>query len=392
MNGLFYRDNKNGRKWGYRFEYKGKVYKKIVAFDKRRAEAEKHRLLAKLKSGEAVNLIDPEKMTFENFVMKKYIWYCRQSKRSWKNYEQLCRELIKYLGKLTFDQISLEAVENLKEELFKHRGRGKGTTISKSTINRYINCLSNIFKRAKKTGYYDGKNPVRDALEPNADNVIIRHLNSQQLEKLLNVCAKINKLLFCVVLFAVNTGMRLGEIIKLEWKSIRFGKRQIEIMKAHTKTRRGRFIPMNRQIWELLYHMRKERQDNNPLVFDNGSKNVYNYVRQNFYKAVKIAGLQPFRFHDLRHSYATTSHKEGVDIYTIKDILGHTSVTTTEKYTHVVDAKKLAAVEKLDQVYPDVLTDKVAGGFFGNRADLGQIVNNPEKSGKEISEAKNKIN
>ncbi len=190
------------------------------------------------------------------------------------------------------------------------------------------------------------------------------------------------------IIFAFYTGMRLDEIINLRWKNIDFDSRVITVGDENftTKGRMQRFIPICEEAMEALLRMKNsecrvknENQKDiekirpinlmrdastslgitNGFVFckANGEKYTGDHISQSFKRACKTAGLDnSIHFHSLRHSFASNLVQKGVPLYTIKELLGHSSISTTEIYSHLNMETLREAVRKLDGT-PSRLSD-----------------------------------
>jgi integrase len=139
------------------------------------------------------------------------------------------------------------------------------------------------------------------------------------------------------VIFAIETGCRRGELLSLEWKDVDLFDKVVTILA--TKTGEKRTIPLTERAFEVLTAKRKGRAEgttNGGLVFTNsvGGKINFRTLRSSFDAALVKAGGTNFRFHDLRHTFATRLARSGVDPYTIQKLMGHTSFTTTQRYAH----------------------------------------------------------
>ncbi len=149
-------------------------------------------------------------------------------------------------------------------------------------------------------------------------------------------------------LYAVtlNTGMRLGEILGLQWDKVDFVNGQIVVsrtlgrsgLKHTTKTHKARFIPMNGKVKAILEKRFKKRL-NDQFVFTeaNGDHHDYNHVTErHFMVAQREAGLTKIiRFHDLRHTFASHFMMNGGSLYTLQKLLGHSDIQTTTIYEHL---------------------------------------------------------
>jgi len=150
-----------------------------------------------------------------------------------------------------------------------------------------------------------------------------------------------------VVTIALNTGMRRGEILGLQWEHVNFLARTVFIAKS--KAGRTRTIPMNDIVLKELTAL---KQDAGPreFVFSNSRTGVnIDSIKTGWRHACEDAGLVYLWFHDTRHTFATRLRANGVHEWDIRDLLGHTSVRMTSVYTHQTPANLCHAVKTLTQ-------------------------------------------
>lgn len=165
------------------------------------------------------------------------------------------------------------------------------------------------------------------------DNKRTRFLSSDEKIRLLEECRKSkNKKLYDMVTIALDTGMRLGEIMKLRKEDI---KNNVIMIKAeNTKTSTMRVIPLT---------------DNLKSLFSQLDEINYNVeMRYAFKYAVSRANINDFHFHDLRHTFASDLVMKGVDLYTVSKLLGHSSIEMTQRYAHLAPSALIDAIKKLD--------------------------------------------
>lgn len=157
-----------------------------------------------------------------------------------------------------------------------------------------------------------------------------------------------------VYLLALNTGLRAGEIWGLRWSDVLWSDQLIKVeqtcdaitrsLKIGTKGRRSRFVPLTKPIADGLREL-QELADSSPLVFHTGGRpiNHDNFRRDHWEKDVREAsenlGLRAIRFHDLRHAAATLMLREGLAPGEVQQILGHSSLTTTMRYVHLLGSQ-----------------------------------------------------
>lgn len=152
--------------------------------------------------------------------------------------------------------------------------------------------------------------------------------------------------------FAFNTGCRLGEIVNLKWSNINLNERIITIGDDHfiTKSNKQRVIPISEELQGLLNKYGTESIHKHSYVFSKESDFPFNgnYVSRYFKKSCRKAGLsEAIHFHTLRHSFASHLAIKGVPLITIKELLGHSSIVTTEIYSHTNLKSLQEAIEHL---------------------------------------------
>jgi integrase len=216
-----------------------------------------------------------------------------------------------------------------------------GGTLRPRTVNIEVNTLSAIFREAIKRGFVD-RNPVKGVRKLPEENIIIRYLSADEEKSLLAACAPT---LVPVVMLALHTGMRLGELLHLEWKDIDFEQRLIRV--KLTKSHRTRYLPMNARAVETLKGL--PRRPDIGLVFWNpksGRHWTWTHA-PGWHKAIEASGVKEFRFQDLRHTFASRLVQAGVPIKVVQELLGHANVATTMRYAHLAPADLRRAVDIL---------------------------------------------
>lgn len=209
-----------------------------------------------------------------------------------------------------------------------------------ATVNRELACLKNMFTKAIQWGYAS-INPVRDVKLFKENNTIVRYLTPKEQQMLIACC---NEHLRPIVITALNTGMRKSEILNLKWVNVDFTLKQISVLE--TKNNEIRYIPMNETLTEALESVKKYAYS--PYVFCDDNRNHYGDIKKGFSSALKRAGITNFRFHDLRHTFASCMVMSGVDITTVSRLLGHKTLQMTLRYSHLSPAHQQNAVNRLD--------------------------------------------
>jgi integrase len=239
-----------------------------------------------------------------------------------------------------FGSSCLEEIDSLAVERLKVGRLKEG--VSKARVNRNLALLKKMFNLAIDWGYAK-ENPVRRVkLFSEKDNLKERILTEEEEKSLLEAASAHLK---PIVKTALHTGMRRGEILGLEWDQVDLGKRMIRV--TRTKSGKSRFIPINDLLFEELEILKKTNGLSKNVFLNPEGKGPLADVKTAFKAASRRAGIKGLRFHDLRHTFASRLVERGVDIITVKDLLGHHSVVTTQRYTHSNADQKRKAVQNL---------------------------------------------
>jgi integrase len=212
-----------------------------------------------------------------------------------------------------------------------------------ATINHYRTVLSALFKYAIGEGYVIG-NPVNRVPCKKVNNQRTRYLNDIERQHLLAACKKSvwNKL-HILVLMAMTTGMRQAELINLRWCDVDF-ERNLAFLKD-TKNGEQRFCPIPGFVMDEL---KPWRQIGAGFLFPSEIKpdQPFEFIKQ-WLKALEEAGIQNFRWHDLRHTAASLLVMNGATLYETGQVLGHKSTQTTARYAHFSTEHKSELVNRV---------------------------------------------
>jgi len=275
-----------------------------------------------------------QKIKFSEFADLYLKNYAAVNKRSWKNDRSYLKGMKKFFKKFYLDEIT-----SLSVEKFKTWKQKEGVT--KSTVNRYLAVLRKMLNVAKEWEYLPESRVIKFKLYSETDNLKERILSPEEEKNLFKASAQYLKLILRV---ALHTGMRRGEILNLKWSQIDFDKKVIRV--ERTKSGKIRFIPINEFLMREL--LLQKQMKSSKFVFTNvATGKQFVDIKRAFLGACKRAGIENLRFHDLRHTFASRLIENGVDIITVKTLLGHSSVRTTERYLHTQGEQKKKAVETL---------------------------------------------
>lgn len=288
-----------------------------------------------------------------------YLRDVTQSKRknSQRSEHQSSKYLSQGLGKYSLLQITPQKVAAYRDERLKK--------VSPNSVRIELALLSSVFNVAQKEWSFNGlDNPVKRISKPKLPEGRCPILSEDQIARLLNECQRsTTKLLYPFVLLALHTGCRSMELRGLRWSQVNLNQGFISLVGAETKGHRSRTIPLTLAAQAVLNDLAETQQINkvvdlngNPVGMVFPSRNNPNEPRDmhmSFNRTVHRAeladlpGAGKLRIHDLRHLCGTFLVMNGVDLETVRTILGHRDLTTTQKYLHVVNAHKRIAIEKI---------------------------------------------
>lgn len=153
-----------------------------------------------------------------------------------------------------------------------------------------------------------------------------------------------------MVLLALDTGMRRGEVFQLNWQDVDLQRRQIKVRGATAKSRRTRYIPMTSEVHAVLTRWSAQQGQLAELVFPNENGRPFTNVKKAWQALLKAAKISAFRWHDMRHHFASRLVMKGVDLNTVRELLGHADIEMTLRYAHLAPEFKAQAIAKLERV------------------------------------------
>jgi len=278
-----------------------------------------------------------EKICFSDFSDIYLNDYAKiQKPKSWKSTDEGYMKVMKqHFGNIDLREITPMMVQQFRASRLKVGNE-------KSTTNRYLACLKKMLNLAIDEGYLESNPVSKIKFYSERENIRTRTLSPTEEEKLFDHSATH---LIPIIQTALYTGMRLSEILRLQWNQIDFRNREIRVEK--TKSERFRYIPMNSVLEEMFQRMKKSTFNNTYLFPNPNTGKPFTTIKTAFNATKRRASISDLRFHDLRHTAATRMIEAGVDVNTVKEILGHSSITVTERYTHSNREQKEKAVELL---------------------------------------------
>lgn len=297
----------------------------------------------------------PHKIRFEEFANTFLELHSKPNKRpnSIRRDIGLIKNLGRFFGGRHLYEITPMLIERFKSERMQE--------VCPATVNREIACLKCIFNKAVKWGKAE-KNPVNDVRMLKENNRILRYLEKDEIGRLIDNCADYLK---PIVTVAVFTGMRKSEVLNLVWKEVDLGRGLIQL--HDTKNGESRAVYLNKSVVAAL---REQKLKSDGLyVFRSEMGKPYVNLTKSFASALARSGITNFRFHDLRHTFASQLVMSGIDLNTVRELMGHKSIEMTLRYAHLSPDHKSRAVEILDQkmavMVPSVISGEASVGDCG---------------------------
>jgi integrase len=321
-----------GHVWYVDYSFNGQRVRKKVGTSKKMAEAVLKDVEVKKIKGEFLGVTELKKVVFEK-LCAEYLEYSKANKTK----ESYVRDItsLNALSK-KFKGIMVSMISAWDLEQYKNMRVKK---VTPSSVNRELAFIKHMFNKAVEWGYLTS-NQLRSVKLFKEPPGRIRYVTEEEEIKLLDYCSENTK---DIVLFALNTGMRRSEIFNLKWSDVDF--RQRNIIVRRSKNNEYRVIPMHSSVVSILKRLHKKASS--IYVFE-GKNGKLTTVKTGFNKAVRKAGIKDLRFHDLRHTFASRLVMNGVDIASVKKLMGHKDIKMTMRYSHLSDDHLKEAVRKLE--------------------------------------------
>lgn len=343
---------KRGATWHIRYVRDGTIVRESTgAASKRLALAILDKRKTEVAEGKHLDKQERPEMTFAELC--EWYWdHHGQRKRS-NGVRGRLKRLKSFFGNMPLLRITPELVNEYRQE------RIARDEVSERTVNRDLQELKTMFNQiiACKRWRRVLENPVSYVKLAKERNERIRYLEYGEIQKLLSAAGDH---LRPIVLTALHTGMRRGEILNLLWTDVDFKNDSVHVRES--KNGEGRFIPLSAELRKTLqslpsrflggyvfpsYLPRRARKESNAV----GQQFPFVDLKNGFSSALKTAGISDFRFHDLRHTFASQMVMSGAELNTVRELLGHKSIKMTLRYAHLSPTHKKKAIELIDAAF-----------------------------------------
>lgn len=320
--------------WYIDYSFNGRRVRKKVGTSRKMAELALNETELKIVKKKFLGINEPKRMIFDK-LCEEYLQFSKANKRPLSHLRDITsvKSLNQSFGNMLITDITAQDLE-----LHKNRRHDE---VKPATTNREISCIKHMFTKAIHWDYLR-KNPLRSVKKFREPPGRVRYLKENEIAKLLYCCAEHIK---PVVITALNTGMRKGEILNLKWSDVDIVKRIITI--RDSKNHESRHIPINDELYTVLLKLPQNSNCDGHVFLGKHGEPIRS-IQNAWERAVKNAGITDFRFHDLRHTFASHLAMRGVDIRVLQELLGQKTIAMTVRYSHLSNKVLRKAVDKLN--------------------------------------------
>lgn len=271
-----------------------------------------------------------EMITLDELWSEHYKPYAQPRKRSFDRDEQLYRIRIKgKFGNMRLNQITRQQIQTFHTELL-------AEGLAPASCDLHLKLCRFMYNCAKSWSLYDGVNPVSMVPLYSPDNKVQNILSEDDLSRLMNVLrADENKSAALIIQWQFSTGMRVGASLAARWENLDRERRILVIPSSIAKSKKNSSIPLNDTAMEILDQLDTEGKFEYLFINKQTGKPFTSLAHKTWDRIRKKAGLPHFRLHDARHTFASILANNNVSLYTISQLLNHSDIKVTSRYSHL---------------------------------------------------------
>ena len=246
---------------------------------------------------------------------------------------------------------------------------------SPRTLQYVMATVRQVWNKARRDGLVDGDTPTRNITKPKVDNRRVRFLTHKEADTLLNALREKDATAYNMALLSLHTGLRMGEIVKLKWGHIDTERGLIRVMDAKGGVGRAAF--MTERVKAMFEGLTQGEPEG--LIFTRITGKPLQEMPRVYFEVVAALKFnegitdprQKVVAHTLRHTFASWHVTAGTDIYTLKELLGHSVIQMTERYSHLAPATLQNATQNIERAIKSAEEEK-------EKEQSGQVVNFPK--------------
>jgi len=329
---------KRGNTWWISFMYQGQqVRRSTGTSDRKLAEAILGKVRVQIVEGRFFDKPVDDKRTFSELMDRFSSEHCVKLAG--------CRRMLTSVNNLRGFFVDAKLAHITPKRIVDYKNKRYADGVKPATINRELATLKKAFNLARREWEWCKDNPVCRVSMERENNTRDRWLTLDEEQRLVTMAPS---WLQELIVFAIHTGMRMGEILALAWNGVDLFRRTLTVFKSKNGERRT--LPLNQTVLGLLTRKYAVRSLTVDLVFHSQTQTPLDpdNLRRAFRIAITKATIVDLHFHDLRHTFATRLVQAGVDLYKVQRLLGHKSPMMTQRYAHHYPESLRDGVEKLD--------------------------------------------
>lgn len=343
------RTSKNGETT-YRVKVRLKGEKPQEATFKRKSDAKKWAgsIEAAIREGRHFRCVEAKRRTLAELIDKYIDNVLPHKSESMQSAQK--NQLLWWKEKAGYSLLAdftTQIIGTLREELSKETTNG-GKKRTTATVNRYLAALSHVLSTAVNEYEWIETNPLLKIKRQPESQGIVRYLDDDERSRLLSACKQSsNQQLYAIVVLALSTGMRKGEMLNLKRRDLFLNDGFIVLDKTKNKERRR--VPIISHAYEVLSSQLKIARLDTDYVFPSKDGKKPIDIKRPWEVAILVAKLVGFRFHDLRQSCASYLAMNGASQRDLMEVLGHKTAQMTKRYSHLSDSHISSVVGSMNE-------------------------------------------
>ena len=317
---------KKGETWFIDYYHEGRRIREKAGSNKAAAKQALAKRQTEVLEGKFFLKKKEPQVSFKEFA--SYYWDLHGKYKRTSSYKSMLRLLVAEFGEMPLSKFSVPMILT-----YRNKVRERASTVA---ANRHLAFLRSMLYKAIQWEKYVGENPAAKIKLERENNHRVRFLSEQEIQKLLANCSP---RIFPVVACALLTGMRMGEILKLSWENVDLEHGIVYVL--NSKSGKPREIPIAAKLDSVIRSLGPKQRGS---IFEMPEITL----RRHFPKALKASGIDDFRFHDLRHTFASHYIMQTGDLPSLQKLLGHSTPTMTQRYAHLAANHLRAGIERFN--------------------------------------------
>ncbi len=333
-----------GQIWWTKIRHDGKKVEKSLGTSNRRlAQAIEAKIRIEIIEGIYFKKQKGNKITVSSLISKYLAEHSKPNKaeKTYQNDIYFSKRILQRFGNKLLSDVSSSHISKFITD---RRNDGVGDV----TINHELRLLRHAYNLAIHDWELIDESPFTKIKIPSGDVKRVRYLSPDEEKKLMNA---LPQWLRPIVTIARETGLRLSNVVNLEWNQVNIFSKMIILEK--TKNGEPHSVPMTENVLNVLktFYMDKDNSKENSYVFGYGKDGrPFNrsWISKSFRDTCRRVGIRDFRFHDLRHDFCSRLVQKGADLYSVAGLAGHKDIKTTQRYAHLSPEKLRSTIQILN--------------------------------------------